>query len=47
MHTFSSTISIGKKETFEVGAEVGVRVKKNPEQIWSYFFGILFNSFSN
>jgi len=32
-------------EKTEVGAEVGEGIKKNPEQIWPYLFGILFNSF--
>jgi len=47
LHTFSSTISTGKKGKIEVGAEVGEGVKKNLEQIWPYLFGILFNSFPN
>ena len=47
LHTFSSTISIRKKQKTEVGAEVGEGVKKNPEKIWPYLFGILFNSLPN
>jgi len=46
LHTFSSlNISKGKKEKTKVGAEVGEGVKKKPEQIWPYLFGILFDSF--
>ena len=47
LHTISSTISTGKKEKTEVEAEVGEGVLKNPQQIWPYLFGILFNSFPN
>jgi len=47
LHTFSSTISTGKKEKTEVGDEDGEGVKKNPEQICPYFSGVLFNSFPN
>jgi len=32
---------MGTKGKTEVGAEVGKGVKKNPEQIWQYLFGIL------
>jgi len=39
--TFSSTISMGKKPKTEVGNEDGEGVKKSPEQICPYFFGIL------
>jgi len=42
LHTFSSTIIVGKKRKTEVGAEVAEGVKKNPEQIWPYLFGLLF-----
>jgi len=38
---------MGKKEQIEVGDEDGERVKKNPEQICPYLFGILLNSFPN
>jgi len=38
---------MGKKGKTEVEAEDGEVVKKNPEQIWPYLFGILFNSFPN
>jgi len=37
----------GKKEKTEVGDEDGEGVKTNPEEIWSYFFRILLNSFPN
>ena len=33
-HTFSSTISMGKKGKTEVGAEVWERIKKHPELIF-------------
>jgi hypothetical protein len=38
---------MGKKEKTEDGDEDVEGVKKNPEEIWPYFFGILFNSFPN
>jgi len=47
LHTFSSTISMGKKGKSEVGTEVVEGVQKNPKQIWPYLCGILFNSFPN
>jgi len=47
LHKFLLTISTGKKGKTEIGAEVGAEVTKNPEQIWPYLFGILFNSFPN
>jgi len=42
-----STISMGKKRKTEVGDADGEGVKNNPEEIWPYFFGIIFNSFPN
>jgi len=41
LHTFSSTISMGKQDKTEVGDEDGEGVKKNPKQICPYLFGIL------
>jgi len=38
---------MGKKGKTEVGDEDGEGVKKNPEETWPYFFGILFHSFPN
>jgi len=38
---------MGKKGKTEVGTEVREGVKKNPKQIWSYLFGILFDSVLN
>jgi len=35
------------KEKTEVGDEDEEGVQNNPEEIWPYFFGILFNSFPN
>jgi len=40
LYTFSSTISMRKKEKTEVGTEVGEGVQKNPTQIWPYPCGI-------
>jgi len=45
--TVSSTISMGKKGKPEVGDEDGKVFRKNPEEMWPYFFRILFNSFPN
>jgi len=47
LHSFSSTISMGKKGKTEVGIEDGKYVKENPQRIWPYFLGMLFNSFPN
>jgi len=38
--TFSSTISMGKKEKNEVGIEVGKEIKRNLTQIWPTPFPI-------
>jgi len=40
-------VSTGKKEETEVGDEDGEGLAKKLEQIWSYLFGIFFNSFPN
>jgi len=42
-----SQLLVSERKKTEVGDEDGEEVKKNPEEIWPYFFGILLNAFPN